>query len=156
MDGGMVSGICINWEEQTIILVPNAAPEKPLAFGLPGGMIGRGETPEEAMVREWKEEVWGCGTPQVKPLMKIKRGGEISPHYQHLFLIEDTGRETRRGGVKGETKAPVRVSLWAIARGEVEVFHSHKLALLSYLESEAPKVKLAAFLFIDMDRNMKK
>ena len=155
MNDGMVSGICIDWNNLNIVLVPNVAPEKPSEFGLPGGIIGRNETPEEAMVREWREEVWGHGTPQVKSFVKIKRSSDGPDYFQHLFLVEDTRRKMRKSGVKGETKAPVRVNLWDIAKGNVEVFFSHKLALCEALKSIAPTNKEAAFLFMMLDRKMK-
>lgn len=151
---GMASGICIDWEKLTIILVPNAAPEKPSAFGLPGGIIGRNETPKEALVREWKEEVWGHGVPIVEYFKKIQRGRNGSSFHQNLFRIKDNGREMRKCGVKGETKAPVRVSLWEIAKGNVEVFCSHKLAIFEFLKKMAPSSKDSAFLAIMMAKKL--
>ncbi len=158
MDEGMVSGICVDWNKLTIIMVPNMAPEKGEALGLPGGIIGRNETREDAMIREWKEEVWGCGTPIVTFFRALKKNGRNGspPHLQHIFVTEDSGRELRKSGVRGETKAPVRVSLWSIAKGNIEVFHSHKLAILALLEYAATLNKDLSFLAIAMDKRMKK
>lgn len=152
----MASGICIDWNNLTIILVENTAPEKPLVFGLPGGIIGQNETPEGALIREWKEEVWGHGAPDVRSFAKMRRStnGGLS-YFQHLFLVQDNGREMRKSGVRGETKAPARVSLWAVAKGEVEVFHSHKIAIHEYLKEVAPSNKDAAFMAIMMAKKLK-
>ena len=151
---GMVSGICVDWKKMEIVLVPNAAPEKPEAFGLPGGVIGRDESIEQSLIREWREEVWGHGTPEISPFLKIRRVGMGSPYLQHLFIIQDNGRDMRKCGVKGETKAPVRVSLWDVARGNVEVFFSHKLAIFEFLKKMAPSNKDSAFLAIMMAKKL--
>lgn len=167
MDSGMVSGICVDWEKLTIIMVPNAAPEKGEASGLPGGIIGRNESPFDALVREWKEEVWGYWAPDAVFFKKIKKNGLNGslPHYQHLFFIEDTGRKIRSSGVRGETKAPARVKLWDIATGKEEAFFSHKLALLEFLEYTASLSaqkgivglsKEISHIAVTMDRGMKK
>ena len=146
MENGMVSGIAVDWDNLTIIMVENAAPEKPqYHFGFPGGVIGRNETTNDAMIREWQEEVWGCGMPKIELFAKIKRRGNF-PHYQHLFIIEDTRKKMRKSEVRGETKAPVRVSLWEIASGKVLVFHTHMILLYEFMRTKAPTNKKAAFL----------
>ena len=56
----------------------------PVGWALPGGGLGRGETPEAAAVREVREEV-GCGLEGARVLEKVEE--TISGSHHTAFLV---------------------------------------------------------------------
>jgi len=138
MAEGMVSGVSIGETNYTVILVENLDPSKPLkTFGLPGGVIEKRESPEEAFRREWAEEVGNEG--DFGPLKgfiatKITMHGRKGTYTKYVGLVKDWGRKLRKTGVKNEVGPPIRFPLNDVVSGKVKVFKNHLLPLLYVLK----------------------
>lgn len=152
---GMVSGICLGLQDPdnpTIILVYNADPKKPNGWGLPGGRVENGESPAQALLRKWTEEVETektFGKIIFRPelcLTETKTGFNNEP-YEHFFLVfDDPGNPLKTFGVIGECGPPVRIKLRDVAAGKIPVYFSHLLAIYDVLKKLAVENKEMAFL----------
>ncbi len=147
MGNEMVSGVCIGEADYTVILVENVDPSKPQkTFGLPGGVIEGEESPEEALRREWVEEVGN--EEEFGPLKgfiaaEITMHGQKGTYMKYVSLVKDWGRKLRKTGVENEVGPPIRFPLNDVVSGKVKVFRGHLQPLLCVLKilEEDPIIK---------------
>jgi 8-oxo-dGTP pyrophosphatase MutT (NUDIX family) len=80
--------------EPEVLLASRRTRRGDLVWGLPKGLVEKGEAPEEAAMREVREETGYTGRI-VEPLGEISYwfvwGGERVRKTVHFFLMEDTG-----------------------------------------------------------------
>ena len=113
-----------------------------LSLEFPGGVMEHGETPEDAAIRELKEETgYSCG--------KIKKIGEFSPNPAimsnkvHFFLAEDLGDTGRQNLDEDEYVEVVLVDTEEVIQGMGEKPYTHALmgtALAMYHKDSARSV----------------
>jgi len=95
MSEGPQAAVCLIMAEDGTILAVSRK-DDPTAWGLPGGKVDPGETPEEAAIRELKEET---GLDVVN-LRKIFVRGEGDGYTTHCFATEAVGEiNTGEAGV---------------------------------------------------------
>ncbi|MBU1091917.1 NUDIX hydrolase [Patescibacteria group bacterium] len=140
---GMVSGICFSTRKRVAsVIVVQDESGKPLVngqcgWGLPGGKIEEGESPADALFREWKEEV---GTEENIPIIDedsvivIPRTGDEGPYKQYLIPVRlgSSPAPLRKTGCPGETGPPTWISLQDITMGEIPVFWTHWEIIMYY------------------------
>ncbi len=136
MSEGMVSAICIKWREKEILLVPNIDPAKPLGFwGLPGGKMKNGETPESAALRELAEETGQEGKiGRCVEIPKIGSGGDYIHHFVTVKILP--GKELKNCGDPGIGE-PKWIPFQEITAGRIKMFRGHIQGLLLILEKIA-------------------
>lgn len=78
-------------------------------LGLPKGRIDRGETPEQAAVRELKEEA-GYGAHRITILRSLTLAPNYMSHETHLVLAEDLYPER----LPGDEPEPLEVVPWRL------------------------------------------
>lgn len=138
MSEGMVSVICIKWREKEILLVPNIDPAKPLGFwGLPGGKMRTGETPESAVLRELAEETGQEG--KIGCRIEIPKTGSNGNYIHHFVTVKILpGKELKNCGDPGIGE-PKWIPLQEITAGRIKMFRGHIQGLLLALEKMAEK-----------------
>ncbi len=138
MTEGMVSAICIKWREKEILLVPNIDPSKPLGFwGLPGGKMKNGETPEIAVLRELAEETGQEGIIARWDAAKISKTGSVGDYIHYFIAVKVLpGKKLKNCGDPG-TGEPKWIPLQEIITGRVKMFRGHIQGLLLVLEKMA-------------------
>ncbi len=123
--------------EGNILLIRRANDPGKGLLGMPGGFVDRGETAEEALIREIKEEV-GLDVDQLSYLTTLPNNytyqGLTSCVLDLFFLCELPSFE-------GLSSNPEEVSdLWIGLPTEEQLdqmaFHSNRMALLEYLRSD--------------------
>ncbi len=136
MSEGMVSAICIKWREKEILLVPNIDPSKPLGFwGLPGGKMKNGETPEMAVLRELAEETGQEGI--TKHRAEIPKTGSNGDYIHHFIAVKiSPGKELKNCGDPGVGK-PKWISLQEVLTGRIKIFRGHIQGLFLVLDQIA-------------------
>jgi 8-oxo-dGTP pyrophosphatase MutT (NUDIX family) len=75
-------------EDERVLLVRHSY--GPPVWSLPGGGVGRGEDPEQAAVREIREEL-GCGLTGLTALDASEEQLADSPELQHVFVARIEG-----------------------------------------------------------------
>ncbi|MCF7835948.1 MAG: NUDIX hydrolase [Candidatus Marinimicrobia bacterium] len=163
---GMVSGFCMNIFDKShhIIMVQDES-GKPLVngqrgYGLPGGRIETGESPSDALFREWHEEVGieGRNIPvflEDQALIFEKQGvnNETYKHFVIPITLGPSPKPLRQTGMAGETLAPEWIKLTDIAKMNVPVFPSHINLIFEMLKPAAIKNINVAFAIAGMWRN---
>lgn len=85
------AGCYIEWEGKVLFLLRAEGKEEGGFWGVPGGKLERGETPEQAAIRELKEETGIIvGSSQAKFLRSLfiqKKGIELIFHQVQIELI---------------------------------------------------------------------
>ena len=136
---GLVSGVCYDPDTKEIIVVYDKEREALNSHALPGGMVESGETPEQAMRREWSEEV-GAAVKSFKLAISRSRKGGNYDHYFYRIELADSGTGLRNEGFPGETGPPERVSFRALILGEVKMHYSHLKGLCLSIKKEVLKM----------------
>lgn len=139
MGEGMVSAICIKWREREILLLPNIDPAKPRGlWGLPGGKMKNGETPEQAALRELAEETGQEGVIGKYRAEIPKKGSE--GEYTHYFITVKIipGKELKNCGDSGVGE-PKWTPMQNIITGRVKMFRGHIQGLILTLEKMTDK-----------------
>ncbi|MCE9643493.1 MAG: NUDIX hydrolase [Candidatus Andersenbacteria bacterium] len=72
--------------DNTIVCVWDEQPDRNRVFGLPGGQVDEGESPEAAAQREFLEET-GYETATIAPLFSYKPAGRVD-YYVHFFIAK--------------------------------------------------------------------
>ncbi|MEO8855080.1 MAG: NUDIX hydrolase, partial [Ginsengibacter sp.] len=87
-----VCAVAITEENEVLMVRQYRHPIKETLLEIPGGFIDEGETPEEAMRRELKEET-GYEFTTVKNVGRIAANPGVLDNYTHLFLAQG-GKKT--------------------------------------------------------------
>ena len=87
-------------------------------LGFPKGLIDQGETPNEAAVRELKEEI-GFGARKLTPLKEVILAPSYFSSKMTLFIAEDLYPEQ----LEGDEPEPLDVVRWPLAQGEELLTH---------------------------------
>lgn len=164
---GMASGLCLDIKEKrvSVILVQDES-GKPLVggqkgWGLPGGRIENGESPIDAMLREWEEEV-GIKKSSVPiffedEMFAVKRNGDKGPYKHYVFpLSMGPDPQLRKTGYNGETGPPTWISLKsATSRVDIAIFQAHYEILVYYVARRmAPNDRNMAFLATELAKKL--
>ncbi|KAB0287500.1 ADP compounds hydrolase NudE [Vibrio fortis] len=106
-------------EQGDILLVREyAAGTERYELGFPKGLIDQGETPNEAAVRELKEEI-GFGARKLTPLKEVILAPSYFSSKMTLFIAEDLYPEQ----LEGDEPEPLDVVRWPLAQGEELLTH---------------------------------
>ena len=87
-------------------------------LGFPKGLIDQGETPNEAAVRELKEEI-GFGARKLTPLKEVILAPSYFSSKMTLFIAEDLYPEQ----LEGDEPEPLDIVRWPLAQGEELLTH---------------------------------
>lgn len=87
-------------------------------LGFPKGLIDAGETPQEAAVRELKEEI-GFGARKLTPLKEVVLAPSYFSSKMTLFIAEDLYSEQ----LEGDEPEPLEVIRWPLAQAEDLLTH---------------------------------
>ncbi len=161
MSEGMVSGVCLDLEQEAILLVPNLVPTKPQGFwGLPGGRIETGETPLKAVKREWAEEVLksGKGGRKIKTngkRMETPRTGPAGNYVHYFYKVRLPVGELKTCDTPGETGPPEWIPLSRITSGEIKMFFAHLLGVIGILKKMETRDVKIAFMESDLEKLVK-
>jgi len=162
---GMVSGICLHaFKRGLFVIMVQDKSGKPLVngqqgWGLPGGRIEKGETPIEALHREWKEEVGiskeGLPVFVEDKIFVIERMGLNQETYKHYIVpvVLSYSILLRTNGYAKETGPPRWITIQDIATRKVPVFRSHVEIIFPMIKSMAIQNKIASFLAVDFVKN---
>ena len=106
-------------EQGDILLVREyAAGTERYELGFPKGLIDQGETPDEAAVRELKEEI-GFGARKLTPLKEVILAPSYFSSKMTLFIAEDLYPEQ----LEGDEPEPLDIVRWPLAQGEELLTH---------------------------------
>lgn len=106
-------------EQGDILLVREyAAGTERYELGFPKGLIDPGEQPNEAAVRELKEEV-GFGANKLTPLKEVILAPSYFSSKMTLFIAEDLYPEK----LEGDEPEPLDVVRWPLAQAEELLTH---------------------------------
>ena len=156
---GLVSGVCYDPAAKTLIIVFDKERVALNSHALPGGMVEIGETPEQAMRREWSEEV-GAEIRSLKRIIsRSRKGGEFN-HYFFKIELANPWVPLRMDGFSEETGPPIRVLLQDVILGKVEMHYSHRKGLCLTLKKEVMQIAgeniNVAFALIDLGIGLKR
>lgn len=87
-------------------------------LGFPKGLIDQGETPQQAAVRELKEEI-GFGAQTLTPLKEVVLAPSYFSSRMTLFLAQDLYSEK----LAGDEPEPLEVIRWPLAQAEELLTH---------------------------------
>ncbi|SDH77054.1 ADP-ribose diphosphatase [Vibrio xiamenensis] len=87
-------------------------------LGFPKGLIDPGETPEQAAVRELKEEV-GFGANKLTPLKEVVLAPSYFSSKMTLFIAQDLYSEK----LEGDEPEPLEIVRWPLAQAEELLTH---------------------------------
>lgn len=125
MSAGMVSAISIDWAKREILLVLNTDPEKPLGFwGLPGGKMKEGETPETAVIRELGQETNQDGKI-TKYKVEIPKTGSKGDYIHHFIFVIIVSRGKELKNYEDPLAIPKWIPLQEVISGKVKLFRGH-------------------------------
>ena len=79
--------ICENEKKEILLLKEYRVGLGKFSWGIPGGMIDKGETPKKAAVREIKEET-GLKIKNLKLLLKYTRDGNYYSGKEYLYIAK--------------------------------------------------------------------
>lgn len=97
-------------DDTTMVLVREyAAGLHEYQLGFPKGLIDPGETPEQAAIRELKEEV-GYGARQLEPLTEVTMAPQFFQAKMTLFVARDLYPET----LPGDEPEPLEKVHWSV------------------------------------------
>ena len=85
----------IIFEGDSIILIKRVTEERTY-WVFPGGQIDKGETKEEALVRECKEEL-GIDVKIIKPFVELRHEPYGNEQQEYFYICEKTGGELGTG-----------------------------------------------------------
>lgn len=106
-------------EQGDILLVREyAAGTERYELGFPKGLIDQGEMPNEAAVRELKEEI-GFGARKLTPLKEVILAPSYFSSKMTLFIAEDLYPEQ----LEGDEPEPLDIVRWPLAQGEELLTH---------------------------------
>ena len=106
-------------EQGDILLVREyAAGTERYELGFPKGLIDPGEQPNEAAVRELKEEI-GFGANKLTPLKEVILAPSYFSSKMTLFIAEDLYPEK----LEGDEPEPLDIVRWPIAQAEELLTH---------------------------------
>ncbi|OGT39473.1 MAG: hypothetical protein A3F12_03960 [Gammaproteobacteria bacterium RIFCSPHIGHO2_12_FULL_38_14] len=83
-----VTGILFNEQREVLIALRPMTVTEPGVWEFPGGKVEINETLEEALIREFQEEV-GVKVSQVKPFLKVEHRNEARHLILNSFLITE-------------------------------------------------------------------
>lgn len=140
---GLCSGICINPDDGTIIVVKDLRLNRKGSYKIPGGRIEDGENPQEAMRREWDEEV-GTLVEDCIFIHQIPRTGPEGVYMHYLFLVKiPKDAELKKESIPWENGPPEIKEL-----KELELYPSHLGGLKKVLEILAVHEKKIAEMLL--------
>ncbi len=106
-------------EQGDLLLVREyAAGTERYELGFPKGLIDPGETPEQAAVRELKEEV-GLGAHCLTPLKEVVLAPSYFSSKMILFIAQDLYSEQ----LDGDEPEPLEIVRWPLAQAEELLSH---------------------------------
>jgi ADP-ribose diphosphatase len=106
-------------EQGDILLVREyAAGTERYELGFPKGLIDPGEQPNEAAVRELKEEI-GFGANKLTPLKEVILAPSYFSSKMTLFIAEDLDPEK----LEGDEPEPLDIVRWPLAQAEELLTH---------------------------------
>ncbi|MBY6199074.1 ADP compounds hydrolase NudE [Vibrio hangzhouensis] len=106
-------------EQGDILLVREfAAGTERYELGFPKGLIDHGESPEQAAVRELKEEI-GFGAHTLTPLKEVVLAPSYFSSRMTLFVVQDLYPEQ----LTGDEPEPLEVVKWPLAQAEELLTH---------------------------------
>lgn len=143
MSDGQATGLCFGAKNNnfTVILVEKKDNGSGGIYGLPGGRIENGETPEEGFCREWAEEVGNeaeFGPLNFLFIEELARNGSEGGYVQYLFRIAENYAKLRDCGTS-ETGPPKRITFRDIFSGKIKVLPWHLGVMLLGLQKINPK-----------------
>ena len=102
-----------------ILLVQEyAAGTENYELGFPKGLIDPGETPEQAAVRELKEEI-GFGATKLTPLKEVILAPSYFSSRMTLFIAQDLYSEK----LEGDEPEPLEIVRWPLAQADELLNH---------------------------------
>ena len=106
-------------EQGDILLVREyAAGTERYELGFPKGLIDPGEQPNQAAVRELKEEI-GFGANKLTPLKEVILAPSYFPSKMTLFIAEELYSEK----LEGDEPEPLDIVRWPLAQAEELLTH---------------------------------
>ncbi|MGC9420979.1 ADP compounds hydrolase NudE [Vibrio sp.] len=87
-------------------------------LGFPKGLIDPGESPEQAAIRELKEEI-GMGATQLTPLKEVVLAPSYFSSRMTLFIAQGLYSEQ----LEGDEPEPLEVVRWPLAQAEELITH---------------------------------
>lgn len=100
----MIRGVggCL-FRRDRLLLIRRALPPEAGRFAVPGGKVREGETPEEAIVREMREET-GLRVTPVWEIFSLRREFAGIPYHLTDFLLREKGGILRAGREAAEVR----------------------------------------------------
>ncbi|RUO56503.1 ADP compounds hydrolase NudE [Pseudidiomarina homiensis] len=100
-------------DEQIMLVREYAAGLHNYQLGFPKGLIDPGETPEEAALRELKEEI-GYGARELIPLKSVTMAPQFFSATMHIFIARDLYPEK----LEGDEPEPLEQVPWQLHKAE--------------------------------------
>lgn len=100
-------------DEQIMLVREYAAGLHNYQLGFPKGLIDPGETPEQAALRELKEEI-GFGARELTPLKSVTMAPQFFSATMHIFIARDLYPEK----LEGDEPEPLEQVPWLLSKAE--------------------------------------
>lgn len=110
-----VCAVAITEEGEVLMVRQYRHPIKETIIEIPGGFIDKGETPEQAMLRELKEET-GYEFSSIKNVGKVAANPGVLDNYTYLFLALGGKKTSAQKLDKNEELEVEKVSLQELKR----------------------------------------
>ncbi|MGA9347433.1 MAG: NUDIX hydrolase, partial [Anaerolineae bacterium] len=95
-----VAVLCRSADGQSLLMVLQGRSDEESSWAVPGGSIEPGETPEQAAIREVKEET-GLDIRIVRPYAVVRGVNDYGSYRVHYFQADVVGGEAKAGDPDG-------------------------------------------------------